>query len=57
MVPGLMYFACAGAGFISVILLLPLPETKDAVLEDTIVTHTPVEDEETGNKIDKPINA
>ena len=40
LVPGLMYFVCAGAGFLSVILLLPLPETKDSVLEDTIATNT-----------------
>ena len=37
MVPGLMYFVCAGAGLLSVLLLFPLPETKDAVLADTIV--------------------
>ena len=36
MVPGLMYFACAIAGFLSVVLVIPLPETKDAVLEDVI---------------------
>ena len=52
-VPGLMYFVCAGAGVLSVVLLLPLPETKDSVLEDTIVTNKPPEDDH----IDKPINA
>ena len=31
-----MYFACAIAGFLSVVLVIPLPETKDAVLEDVI---------------------
>ena len=35
-VPGLMYFACAIAGFLSVVLVILLPETKDAVLEDVI---------------------
>ena len=48
-----MYFVCAGAGFLSVILLLPLPETKDSVLEDTIATNTvPVDSDN-----NKPINA
>lgn len=46
LVPGLMYFVCAGAGFLSVIMLLPLPETKDSVLEDTIVTNMSLEDDE-----------
>ena len=31
-----MYFVCAGIGFLSVVLLYPLPETKDDVLEDVI---------------------
>ena len=38
MVPGLLYFFCAVAGFLSMALLIPLPETKDADLKDLIVT-------------------
>ena len=41
MVPGLMYFACAAAGFLSIVLVIPLPETKDAVLEDVITKKEP----------------
>ena len=37
MVPGLLYFFCAVAGFLSMAFLIPVPETKDADLEDLIV--------------------
>ena len=44
MVPGLLYFFCAVAGFVSMALLIAVPETKDKDLRDLIVT-VPIEEE------------
>ena len=37
MVPGLLYFVCAIAGFLSMAFLIPVPETNKADLKDLII--------------------
>lgn len=43
LVPGLMYFVCAACGFVSILLMFPLTETKDVVMEDIICKKKPKE--------------
>ena len=40
MIPGLLYFVCAAACFVSIVLLIPIPETRGRDLRDLIENTT-----------------